>query len=436
MGAACGWELLWGSGYYFYNIFCSYLNDTGYAIELHHNGNLSVFGMNTEEYKILKTFDLDQGVRRNILLDNIMINSSEGDGRRSVDSKDGHIVLQSCCFAGQLIGRNVYAGDVLIANDVHLGDTGVFELDFPERCVIDGMKPENYHYVNANPFMELWSGNKENDLPLGYFTTPFQGLIVQRSTENAQLGRYTAKLLISSPAPDKAGISGISGLSTRIPLGGVCLWDKDNDGNPIVKPRLVCVIVEGTVEYETIPKEFGLYLKTIKIDDTGERIMNVSECLQVNPKRGRFVISGNILITSAELDCLECTIGMNTENRQQRIIIYVDRLHVFMGDVLATAASGSPYWPPVFRTMTKAPRLWDNTEYVKSGVLPFGNTYSPRRMVSGKIEKGRPLIGKWKRGDIIWNSEPSRGGCPGWICVESGEPGKWCAMAPLSLQVE
>ena len=43
-----------------------------------------------------------------------------------------------------------------------------------------------------------------------------------------------------------------------------------------------------------------------------------------------------------------------------------------------------------------------------------------------------PVSNTWTRGDILWNSEPSAGGIPGWICVTSGTPGTWKAMANLA----
>jgi hypothetical protein len=43
-----------------------------------------------------------------------------------------------------------------------------------------------------------------------------------------------------------------------------------------------------------------------------------------------------------------------------------------------------------------------------------------------------PTTGTWARGDICYNIEPSAGGVPGWVCVTSGTPGTWKAMAVLA----
>jgi hypothetical protein len=44
-----------------------------------------------------------------------------------------------------------------------------------------------------------------------------------------------------------------------------------------------------------------------------------------------------------------------------------------------------------------------------------------------------PTTGDFKRGDIIWNSEPSAGGTMGWVCVTSGSPGTLKAFGDIAL---
>jgi hypothetical protein len=43
-----------------------------------------------------------------------------------------------------------------------------------------------------------------------------------------------------------------------------------------------------------------------------------------------------------------------------------------------------------------------------------------------------PTTGEFKRGDIIWNSEPSAGGTMGWVCVTSGSPGTLKAFGDIA----
>jgi hypothetical protein len=43
-----------------------------------------------------------------------------------------------------------------------------------------------------------------------------------------------------------------------------------------------------------------------------------------------------------------------------------------------------------------------------------------------------PTAGVWNQGDICWNTTPSAGGTPGWVCTTAGSPGTWKAMANLA----
>ena len=43
-----------------------------------------------------------------------------------------------------------------------------------------------------------------------------------------------------------------------------------------------------------------------------------------------------------------------------------------------------------------------------------------------------PATGSWRLGDLAWNTAPSAGGTPGWVCTTAGTPGTWKAMANLA----
>jgi hypothetical protein len=43
-----------------------------------------------------------------------------------------------------------------------------------------------------------------------------------------------------------------------------------------------------------------------------------------------------------------------------------------------------------------------------------------------------PASGTYVRGDIVWTPTPTAGTTPGWVCVTSGTPGTWKAMAALA----
>lgn len=42
-----------------------------------------------------------------------------------------------------------------------------------------------------------------------------------------------------------------------------------------------------------------------------------------------------------------------------------------------------------------------------------------------------PVAGTWVAGDIVWNSAPSPGELPGWLCVTGGTPGTWEGIGEL-----
>lgn len=44
-----------------------------------------------------------------------------------------------------------------------------------------------------------------------------------------------------------------------------------------------------------------------------------------------------------------------------------------------------------------------------------------------------PTSGSWASGDVVWHTAPSAGGVPGWMCITSGSPGTWKAMANLAV---
>ena len=43
-----------------------------------------------------------------------------------------------------------------------------------------------------------------------------------------------------------------------------------------------------------------------------------------------------------------------------------------------------------------------------------------------------PTEGVYKKGDIIWNSNPAPSGFIGFVCIESGTPGLWKSFGTIS----
>jgi len=42
-----------------------------------------------------------------------------------------------------------------------------------------------------------------------------------------------------------------------------------------------------------------------------------------------------------------------------------------------------------------------------------------------EVGSAKPTVGEYKKGDIVWNTDPKPTGYVGWICVREGTPGEW-----------
>lgn len=63
---------------------------------------------------------------------------------------------------------------------------------------------------------------------------------------------------------------------------------------------------------------------------------------------------------------------------------------------------------------------------------PFTILGSTSVMKNEEYGTAAPTTGYWNQGDVVWNKSPSAGGTPGWVCVVSGAPGTWKAMANVA----
>lgn len=63
-----------------------------------------------------------------------------------------------------------------------------------------------------------------------------------------------------------------------------------------------------------------------------------------------------------------------------------------------------------------------------NGFAPIPAAYSGLEYLTAA-----PTAGDWLQGDLVFNSQPSAGGAPGWMCVTDGTPGTWKAMANLAV---
>jgi hypothetical protein len=93
-----------------------------------------------------------------------------------------------------------------------------------------------------------------------------------------------------------------------------------------------------------------------------------------------------------------------------------------LGTIRIFSATGTPLTAADFRVLTS---FFITTEAIAPiPSLKYGQTVG--------FSTAAPTGGTWKRGDICWNTTPSAGGTPGWVCVIAGTPGTWKAMANVA----
>lgn len=62
--------------------------------------------------------------------------------------------------------------------------------------------------------------------------------------------------------------------------------------------------------------------------------------------------------------------------------------------------------------------------------LGFNSTFRPK--IFEQWQTGTPQYGGWRKGDRIWNSNPTPGAPMGWVCVADGTPGTWKAFGTIA----
>jgi len=93
--------------------------------------------------------------------------------------------------------------------------------------------------------------------------------------------------------------------------------------------------------------------------------------------------------------------------------------------VLWKAAGVTEYWAGVRYDMAGDWALF----YADGSIA---KRYSSSAKTTETYGTAAPTTGTWTRGSIVWNTTPSAGGTPGWMCVTAGTPGTWKAMANLA----
>jgi len=111
------------------------------------------------------------------------------------------------------------------------------------------------------------------------------------------------------------------------------------------------------------------------------------------------------------------TVGGALDNVIAHNVIYSDKTNQ-AGDYLA-GDDRNIFGPNILKGSASVP-------YVLTG------TSSKQLFFNESHATAAPTAGTWARGDRVWNTTPSSGGPPGWVCTTAGSPGTWKAMANLA----
>lgn len=150
--------------------------------------------------------------------------------------------------------------------------------------------------------------------------------------------------------------------------------------------------------------------------------------LQVH-MRGRFVTVGVPITSLADGSVFRVAV---TPDGTSPITASVDRTINNTGSEIVYAT----VWVPTDSTNLTVEVLTTNTGCngiighvcVYIGCQPW---YSPD-CDQDWVNSAAPTVGTWAVGDRVWNSAPSAGGTPGWVCTTGGSPGTFKAMANLA----
>lgn len=421
-GVSAGPHLLFykGSSYYMYdNFFGNLANTSDFCIELR-EGNLTVVGANTEEGSILYT----QGMvaeRKNIYLANIMVNEGTASAtpEYAIYAPVGQISLHSCTFGkADIFPRKIYAGDALFAENVYLGSNaagtvyGTYELDYPDRCFVEGQYLNNVNVLNGNNNFALWSGASSNDYPFGYQSSGYGTFTVTQNNAYTAQGQYCALVAVSN---GYATGNDIDGLQAVVPF----------NSNQFNGSRNILAVVKGFATGLTGTSTLKLQVKFI---DAGGGTYG-SNNVTVTPAVADGAFTAMISATPSGVagpTHVAATIGTGVAGAAANI--YVTAFYMF--PIYPFTVNGGAHYKSYVDAWTKYPKQLDGfAEYAKAGHLVAGSGTTVQRIDWGAAA---PSSGTWTRGDVVFNSSATSGGAAGWMCVASGTPGTWKAMANLA----
>jgi len=412
-----------GAGLYLYDVFTGDNAEGRYAFELE-DGNVGIFGWNTEGTALLKMQGFI-GERRNVLVENVLVNDSVSStvATDAIHVVDGHLTIASATLGkSNFHPRNIRCEDALVATNIYLGrneTTGAFGsyiLTHPERCIIEGVRPPFAPAINGNTRMDLWTGSAANDLPWGYFKptaagSPVGAATVTQSTQHVTNGNFTARIEVTNGA-----LSGqmCAGLAAHVPIA----YSPASPANS----RFVAVVrghAEDLVGATTVNVR-------LTFKDQYDNPVNSGASVQVQPDgAGNFlaILTG----APADLTALYASIGVGLSETGATGKIWWQDCTLYLMDT-PTINAGANFKGTAAAWSQPRPQVNMLADYAKVGVTArmFGH-----QTLRAWLGTGAPASGTYVRGDEVVSAAPGIGDPNGWRCVAAGTPGTWKAYGAL-----
>lgn len=137
------------------------------------------------------------------------------------------------------------------------------------------------------------------------------------------------------------------------------------------------------------------------------------------------ITDGKLMIGSVEISTEQgvCIKGSSFEFRADQQSMVIDQDRITLGDkdrpMVSTVINGTL----AVGTQT----ISQDAQLEVAGNMRFSG-----KLFASAVKA--PTVGAYRKGDIVWNSEPRETGYVGWICVRDGNPGIWRGFGQIGVE--
>lgn len=289
---------------------------------------------------------------------------------------NGIVYVSNCNVHSLTDHMRIRVDGTLVASGVAIGNQGtttpgIYDLGNLQNCEIEGLRPSSVPSLTNNSFLARWQATAG----AGVNDTPYDWNLYEGASGAGTLKRSTtgANYGVYTAQMNVTMASGtfVYGLEQVVPIPSNTKW--------------LTAVMTGQIDAGKSPK--------IIFDALGT---NVSQFIR---------LPGNRFVCWAERDVGQA------------------------GEAPITVRGGL--------APTDTGNIYIDTLAVFPVRFPFGCEWTalflpaPEPMPAEHFGTAAPAVGTWRRGDKIWNLNAAAGQPPGWVCVVSGTPGTWAAMANL-----